>query len=135
MKKVLCAITALALAIPAVAMAMDNGRGRGLARGGPPAAAGVYRPGPPTFSFRGTFHPAIGGPAFRYPNGYGYVRFGIGARLPSIFLSAPYYFDNYYDAGLYPPSPGHRWVRYGPDLLLINLRTGQVDDVVYDVFY
>ncbi|MEJ0065348.1 MAG: RcnB family protein [Caulobacteraceae bacterium] len=33
-----------------------------------------------------------------------------------------------------PPPPGSRWVRYGPDLLLVNLTTGRVEDTAYGVF-
>jgi Ni/Co efflux regulator RcnB len=36
---------------------------------------------------------------------------------------------------LEPPPPGFQWVRYGPDLLLVNVVTGQVADVAYGVFY
>ena len=37
--------------------------------------------------------------------------------------------------GLEPPPPGYRWVRYGPDLLLVNVRTRRVADVIYGAFY
>jgi Ni/Co efflux regulator RcnB len=29
---------------------------------------------------------------------------------------------------------GYQWVRYGPDLLLVDIATGQVVDVRYGVF-
>ena len=29
----------------------------------------------------------------------------------------------------------YRWVRYHNDALLVNLYTGEVEDVVYDVFW
>ena len=34
-----------------------------------------------------------------------------------------------------PPPPGRRWVRYGSDLLLVNVRNRRVEDVIYGVFY
>jgi len=37
--------------------------------------------------------------------------------------------------GLQPPPPGFQWVRQGPDVVLVNLRTGQIIDVAYGVFY
>jgi len=37
--------------------------------------------------------------------------------------------------GLEPPPRGYRWVRYGPDLLLVNIRTRRVADVIYGAFY
>jgi hypothetical protein len=32
-------------------------------------------------------------------------------------------------------APDYQWVRYGPDLLLVDLRSGEVVEVVSDVFY
>ena len=58
-----------------------------------------------------------------------------GAILPRIFLSNYYFYTSWYDLGFGPPPPGDAWVRYGPDLLLVNIRTGRVVDVVYGVFY
>jgi Ni/Co efflux regulator RcnB len=37
--------------------------------------------------------------------------------------------------GLHAPPPGLVWVRFGPDLLLVNQRTGKVHDVIYGAFY
>jgi Ni/Co efflux regulator RcnB len=76
----------------------------------------------------------IRGPAFIYPPGYVYRRWTAGLLLPAIFLSATYYYDGYASLGLSPPPPGYRWVRYGPDLVLVNLATGRVADVAYGVF-
>lgn len=71
---------------------------------------------------------------FRYPRGYHYRRWTIGLILPHLFLSSAYYFDNYATYGFGPPPRGYRWVRYGPDLLLVNVRTGRIADVVYGAF-
>lgn len=90
-----------------------------------------HRPGagrPPNF------HPVHGRP-YRYPHGYSYRRWSIGLLLPSLFLAPTYYYDDYYGLGLGGPPPGYRWVRYGPDLLLVNLRTRRIVDVIYDAFY
>lgn len=73
-------------------------------------------------------------PAFVYPDGYGYRRWGIGAFLPSVFLGSGYYFNDYYRFGFAPPPYGFRWVRNGPDLLLVNVRDGRIRDVRYGVF-
>jgi hypothetical protein len=80
------------------------------------------------------FRPIHGQP-FRYPSGYGYRRWGIGAALPLLFLSSAYYFTNYGEYGLYAPPYGYRWVRYGPDLLLVQIGTGYVADAIYGAFY
>ena len=43
-------------------------------------------------------------------------------------------YANYAALGLTPPPPGFIWVRYGPDLVLVNQMTGEIADVAYDVF-
>lgn len=77
----------------------------------------------------------IRGPVFHYPRGYHYRRWSIGLVLPRVFLSSPYYWTNWSQFGLYPPPHNYRWVRYGPDLLLVNIYTGRIRDVVYNAFY
>jgi hypothetical protein len=69
------------------------------------------------------------------PYRYGYRRFSIGL---SLFPS--YYQPNYWlsDPWMYrlPPAYGpYRWVRYYDDALLVNIYTGQVVDVEYNVFW
>jgi Ni/Co efflux regulator RcnB len=81
-----------------------------------------------------TFH-RIRARTFHYPRGYRYRRFRVGLILPALFLSSAYFFNSYYDLGLGPPPPGYVWVRYGPDLLLVNRYTGRVVDVIYGAFY
>jgi Ni/Co efflux regulator RcnB len=69
-----------------------------------------------------------------YPPGWGYRRWAVGAVLPALFLAPAYYYANWADVGLTPPPPGFQWVQYGPDLLLVNVTTGEVVDVAYGVF-
>lgn len=69
-----------------------------------------------------------------FPRGHRYHRCHIGQRLPLIFLSEIYYFTDYAEAGFDDPPDGYEWIRYGPDLLLVDLATGEVVDVEYDVF-
>ncbi|MES2255929.1 MAG: RcnB family protein [Pseudomonadota bacterium] len=90
---------------------------------------------PPQFSWRGRSFSQMRGPMFRYPPGYAYRRWAIGAFLPGIFLGTTYYYDDWRGLGIDRPPPGRRWVRYGSDLLLVNQRTRRVEDVIYDVFY
>ena len=102
----------------------------------PPGGPALVRPRPPhRFISQGRWRPSIRGPAFRYPPGFRYQLWATGAILPPIFLTAPYFYDQYTPLGLGPPPPGYRWIRYGPDLLLVNLVTGRVADVVDGVFY
>jgi Ni/Co efflux regulator RcnB len=90
-----------------------------------------HRPGagrPPQFK-------PIHRPGFQYPQGYRYRRWSIGLLLPSLFLSSRYYYDDYAGLGVGAPPYGYRWVRYGPDLLLVRIKTRRVVDVIYGAFY
>jgi Ni/Co efflux regulator RcnB len=55
--------------------------------------------------------------------------------LPPIFFAPEYYYPDWATLGLDPPPPGAQWVRYGPDLLLVDLSTGSVLETVPGVFY
>ena len=101
----------------------------------PPSVRPPPRPNRPQFSWHGRHYNPVYGPAYRYPRGYEYRRWSIGAFLPSLFLASTYYYDDWRTLGIGAPPPGRRWVRYGPDLLLVNVRTRRVEDVIYGVFY
>ena len=101
---------------------------------GPRPPSWGHRP-PHHFLNGGRWRPSIRGPVYRYPPGFGYRRWASGAILPSIFLSSAYFYSNYPALGLSPPPPGYQWVRYGPDLLLVNIATGRIADVVDGAFY
>ena len=95
------------------------------------------RPGGPPgrFVYHGRpFNPVHVAP-FVYPRGWGYRRWVIGAVLPPVLLASAYYYSDWAALGLPPPQPGFEWVRYGPDLLLVDVTTGEVVDVVYGAFY
>lgn len=72
--------------------------------------------------------------AWNWPSGYHYHRYYYGQILPWIFIEPQFYFTDYYDYGFDAPPYGFEWVRYGPDLLLVNIDTGEVVDVEYGVF-
>ncbi len=87
----------------------------------PPSVRPPSRPGPgmrppprPQFSWRGRRYNPVYGPAFRYPSGYAYRRWSVGALLPGLFLSSLYYYDDWRPLGIGAPPAGRRWVRYGP---------------------
>jgi len=106
---------------------------------GPPMAGRPgWQPLPPRgnqFWHRGQYFARMHAPPFAYPPGWGYRRWGIGARLPAILLAPAFFYAGWAALNLEPPPPGYAWVRYGPDLLEVNLATGEVEDVVYGVFY
>lgn len=86
------------------------------------------------FNFRGRQYAAVRAPSYSYPRGWGYRHWDRGEFLPRVFLEAPFYFD--YDwLGLPPPPAGARWVRNGPDALLVSTYDGRILDVIYDAFY
>lgn len=103
----------------------------------PPPRPPIVRPPPrpPQFSWRGRWYAQRPGPVFRYPPGYAYRRWAIGAFLPTLFLGSAYFYDDWRALGIDRPPPGRRWVRYGPDLVLVNTRTRRIEDVIYGVFY
>jgi hypothetical protein len=92
-------------------------------------------PGAPRFTFHGHDFNRVHVHPFVYPNGWAYREWAVGAILPPLFLVPDYYYPDWAALGLEPPPPGAQWVRYGPDLLLVDVNTGQVLDVAYGVFY
>ena len=108
--------------------------------GGPqiqPPRPGPNRPRPPHNGHRPGFNrpPHYRPPVYHYPRGYAhYRRWHIGAVLPAILFGSQYTFHDYRLFGLYPPPLHYRWVRYGPDLILVNVHSGHVRDVHYGAF-
>jgi hypothetical protein len=65
---------------------------------------------------------------------YGYRRFSIGFSLSYLLYDQQYWIDDPYDYRLPPAYGPYRWVRYYDDVLLVDLRSGQVVDAIYDFF-
>jgi hypothetical protein len=63
------------------------------------------------------------------------MRRTIGGFLPRVFLQSRFWFDNVGPLGLPRAPVGFRWIRYGPDLLLVNMSTGRIVDVAWGVFF
>ncbi len=157
MRRMLTIAAMLALALPSLAAAEEpHPRGKpggakpGVAKPavmphGPPGGPHGPPPGPRggpvagphggPLTFRGhEIHRAQLAP-FVYPPGYGYRHWAAGTALPPLFLVPAYFYADWAALGLVAPEAGFQWVRYGPDLLLVNVTTGQVVDAVYGVFY
>jgi hypothetical protein len=102
-----------------------------------PSHPGMGGPGGPhgQFGYHGHFFNPIRLSPFIYPPGFGYRPWAVGAVLPPIFLAPQYYYPDWATLGLDPPPPGAQWVRYGPDLLLVDIGTGNVIETVPGVFY
>lgn len=81
------------------------------------------------------WHPVHFPHPWAYPQGYAYRQWAVGAILPPIFWSSPtYYYTDWNAMGLPPPDPGFQYVEYGPDLLLVNVSTGEVVQVFPGAF-
>ena len=99
--------------------------------GPPPGPHG----GPGTFTYRGHPFNRVHLSPYVYPPGWAYRLWAVGAILPPLFLAREYWYADWAALGVPPPPPGDQWVRYGPDLLLVDVTTGQVIEVVPGVFY
>ena len=55
--------------------------------------------------------------------------------MPLSYYSARYVLDDYYNYDLYAPSYATAWVRVGNDVLLIDMVSGEVLDVVASLFW
>lgn len=62
---------------------------------------------------------------------WSYRPVGIGYRLRPAFYGSRYYINDYGAYGLRTPRRFERWVRYGNDLLLVDIRNGRVLNVVH----
>ncbi len=85
-----------------------------------------------TFIHRGRPLAVIRRPRFVFPAGGTYRRWRAGQLFPLALIAAPFFFLEYNALGLQPPAPGYQWVRNGPDLVLVNTRTREVEDVAND---
>ncbi len=72
---------------------------------------------------------------YRAPRGYEYRRWSYGERLPTVYFGRDYWIPNYINFGLPWAPDGYVWVRFGSDAILIDEYTGEIVQVVYDVFY
>lgn len=71
---------------------------------------------------------------YYYPQGYSRYSWRVGYTLPGAFLSSSWYVD-YRPYGIAPPPYGCRWVRVDGELLLVELASGYIIDVLHDFFY
>jgi Ni/Co efflux regulator RcnB len=55
----------------------------------------------------------------------------VGYRLQPSFYGSRYYINDYGTYHLRAPGRWQRWIRYGDDLLLVNVRTGRVLQVIH----
>jgi hypothetical protein len=139
MRRLPAIVAMFVLAVPSLAAAQEYDHHHpGPPRPGPHGPVGPvvhYGPRNP-FLFHGhPIHHLRFARPWIWPPGYRYQRWVIGGVLPPVFLASAYYYGNWAAVGLTAPPPGYQWIQYGPDLLLVELATGRVVEVAYDVFY
>lgn len=67
--------------------------------------------------------------------GHSYTRFSIGFGLDPLFYSSRYWISDPWQYRLPPAYAGTQWVRYYDDVLLVDVYTGEVIDVIHDFFW
>jgi hypothetical protein len=64
-----------------------------------------------------------------------YSRFSVGFFLEPLFFGSRYWISDPWHYRLPPAYPGTRWVRYYDDVLLVDMYSGEVLDVIYGFFW
>jgi Ni/Co efflux regulator RcnB len=127
---------------------LDGASGQGGWRPGQAGAGqqGGWRPGgaqggargdhdhPGRYVFHGRDYARVRVQPYRYPPNFNYRRWSRGDTFRDWRLFTDYAITDYLVLGFTPPSYGQRWVRYGPDAVLIDIGTGAVLDTVYGVY-
>jgi Ni/Co efflux regulator RcnB len=72
---------------------------------------------------------------YRRPEGWYARSWRHGDILPSLFWGRDFWLLDYWLYSLSPPPYGYVWVRDGADAILIDERTGEIEEVIYGVFY
>jgi hypothetical protein len=71
-----------------------------------------------------------------FPRGYSVRYWQRGQWLPSVYyVERRWHLGDYWRYGLYDPPFDAGWVRVGDDALLVDLRSGEVLDAVYSLFW
>lgn len=66
---------------------------------------------------------------------YHYSRIGVGFYLDSLFFGSRYWIADPWQYRLPEVYGPYRWVRYYDDVLLVDIYSGEVVDVIYDFFW
>jgi hypothetical protein len=110
----------------------------------PAFGAPGFQPGGPRPHYSPQFFPHVFNPGARFywrggywggPAGWYYHNWFYGQFLPFGWFGPQWWINNYWYYDLPVPPYGYEWVRNGPDVLLININTGFVAEVVPGIFY
>jgi len=69
---------------------------------------------------------AYRGPAYSGPRGYSYRPVAVGHRFEPAYYGSRYQVNDYRRYNLPAPTRGARWVRYGNDMVMVNVNNGRV---------
>jgi Ni/Co efflux regulator RcnB len=72
---------------------------------------------------------------YRQPTGWYAHRWAYGNRLPGGWYGSDYWLGNYVTFGLIAPPDGYQWIREGSDAVLVDVNSGEIIRVEYNVFY
>ena len=86
------------------------------------------------FALNGHSNRSFSAAPYAWPRGRGYSPIGVGGYLAPDFWSPDYFVVDYDLYGVPAPEPDFAWIRYGPDLLLMQLDTGEIIQVISGVF-
>lgn len=84
--------------------------------------------------YRRTHRDAFRRPAYVGPRGWRYRPVTVGYRFAPSFYGRNYWVNDWATYRLPRPNGWERWVRYGNDVVLVNVRTGRVV-TVYNGFF
>ena len=87
------------------------------------------------YPFRFDDHQRYRGFAYYPPRGYYIRHWGFGDIVPRSWWGPDYRLNDWWSYGLPIPPVGYEWVRVGDDALLIDIYSGRVVQVAYDIFY
>lgn len=76
-------------------------------------------------------------PRYYAPRGYAgqYRRWSPGYRIQPYFYGSNYWISDPWAYRLPPAYGGYRWVRYYDDVMLVDVRSGLIEDIIYSFFY
>ena len=69
------------------------------------------------------------------PSGWTQRVYVVGESIPADLMRGPYVITNYRRYGLSRPQGDEKWIRVGPDVLLVRVGTGNVLARIENVFY
>jgi Ni/Co efflux regulator RcnB len=111
----------------------DHNDWRGGHRAPPPGNHPRWTPGRYPHAYRSS-HRFHGRPYYAPPGFYAHS-WAYGEILPQAWFAPDYVIEDWWDFGLPEPPYGYDWVRVGNDALLVDGYSGQIMQVVRDLFW